>query len=93
MVPYASRELKLREEDYTTKELEGSAVNWALEKWHVWLTRRPILVGTDHVALTYIRTCPLTNNRITRWIIKFQQLDITCEHIKGKDSNTLADAL
>lgn len=86
-VAYASRGLKTQEADYMTMELEGLAVSWALGKWYLWLAGRLIRVRTDHAAFTFIGKCELSNNIMTRWIIKFQQFVITWEH------NTFADAL
>lgn len=91
-IAYCSRALKPAEKKYTVTELEGLAVVWALKKWHIWLAERPITVRTDHQALTFIQTCPLTSNRLSRWIMHIQQYDVEWQHIEGKE-NKYADYL
>ena len=89
-IAYASRSLKPAEAKYTTTEIEGLGVIFDLDKWY--FIGRKIKIRTNTIALTFLSTCKLTNNRITRWIIKSMEFDIEWEHIKGS-CNEPADTL
>ena len=87
-IAYASRALKPVETKYTTVELEALSVIWSLNKWHVILYGRRILVRTDNIALTFLKSCKLTNARINRWIVDFMKYDIEWRHVRGTDNKT-----
>ena len=91
-IAYASRMLKDTEIKYTTTEIEALAVLYAVNKWRVWLYGRPIKVETDHMALTFLLLCRLSNARITRWILELTQFNIEWKPIEGRH-NLLADTL
>ena len=91
-IAYASRTLSTTEMRYTTTEIEALSVIYALDKWRIWLYGRPIIVETDHIALTFLLSCRLSNMRITRWIIELAQFNISWKHIRGEE-NIIADAL
>ena len=47
---------------------------------------------TDHSAIKYLANKPVTNARITRWLILLQEFDITIKDRPGKE-NPVADFL
>ena len=51
-VTYVSRSLDGPEQNYSTAKLECLAVDWALEKWRVYLEGKKYHAVTDHQALT-----------------------------------------
>ncbi|GJU92548.1 putative reverse transcriptase domain-containing protein [Tanacetum coccineum] len=54
VIAYASRQLKVREENYTTYDLELGAVIFALRLWRHYLYGTKYVVFTDHKSLQYI---------------------------------------
>lgn len=83
------RSVKNSEEKYTT-ELEGLTGKWDLQNSYMWLVARPVLIRTDHAAL--LEEVQANDRRISRWISKFQQFNITWEDVSGKN-NELADSV
>lgn len=49
-------------------------------------------VHNDNEALSFILKCPLTNFRLTRWILAIQEYFFKINYCKGSD-NTIVDAL
>jgi len=47
---------------------------------------------TEHYAIKYLANKPITNGRITRWLILLQEFDITIKDRPGKE-NPVADFL
>ena len=88
----ASRTLKGPELSYFTTEKELLVIVWALQKFRTYLQGAHIINRTDHMALTFLRTCRFVNARLTRWILAIQDYDITMEHCPGKE-NIAADLL
>lgn len=92
VVSYASRVLRGPELSYTTTEKELLSIVWAMKKFITYLAGRNFEIQTDHHALTYIRQCKNTTNRLLRWSAFLQQFDFEIKHIKGKE-NKVADSL
>jgi hypothetical protein len=46
----------------------------------------------DHVAIKYLMNKPITNGRVTRWLLLLQEFDITILDKPGKD-NVVVDFL
>jgi transposase InsO family protein len=92
IVSTASRVLTPTEQKYSTCEQELLAVVYALQKFRMYVFGHQITVFSDNKALSFLKKCNLTSNRITRWILQLQEYDLNIIHIKGSD-NFLADAL
>ena len=56
VVAYASRQLKILEQNYATHDLELAAVVFALKLWRHYLYGSQFEVYTDHKSLKYIFT-------------------------------------
>ncbi|GJW17090.1 putative reverse transcriptase domain-containing protein [Tanacetum coccineum] len=54
MIAYASRQLKIHENNYTTHDLELGAVVFALKIWRHYLYGTKSVIYTDHKSLQYI---------------------------------------
>ena len=80
-IPYAiyyiSKNLALAELNYTVTEKEFLAVIHAINKFRHYITGYPVILFTDHSAIRYLANKPVTNGRITRWLILLQEFDIT----------------
>ncbi|GJX23662.1 putative reverse transcriptase domain-containing protein [Tanacetum coccineum] len=68
VIAYASRQLKVHKENYTTHDLELGAVVFALRLWRHYLYGTKFLVFTDHRSLQYILNQKELNLRQRQWI-------------------------
>jgi len=84
VIGYASRSLSDAERRYciTRKELLG--VVYGLKKYRQYLLGRPIIVRTDHAALTYLKKTPEPIGQQGRWLDLLGEFDITIQHRPGR---------
>ena len=87
-----SRTLHGAERAYFTTEEELLALVWSLRKYRSFFLGAKIKHGTDHIALSFLRSCKLVNKRLTRCIMAIQDYDIQVEFCPGIE-NTIADAI
>ncbi|GKA51283.1 putative reverse transcriptase domain-containing protein, partial [Tanacetum coccineum] len=69
VISYASRQLKVHEENYTTHDLELGAVVFALRLWRHYLYGMNYVVFTDHKSLRYTLNQKELNLRQRRYRI------------------------
>ncbi|GKC65953.1 putative reverse transcriptase domain-containing protein [Tanacetum coccineum] len=77
VIAYASRQLKVHEENYTTHDLELGAVVFTLRLWRHYLYGMKCVVFTDHKSLQYILNHKELNLRQRIWIKLLS--DYVCE--------------
>ncbi|GJV67693.1 putative reverse transcriptase domain-containing protein [Tanacetum coccineum] len=92
VIAYASRQLKVYEENYTTHDLKLGVVFFALRLWRHYLYVTKCVVFTDHKSLQYILNQKELNLRKQRWIELFSDYDCEIRYHPGK-ANVVADAL
>ncbi|GKB78001.1 putative reverse transcriptase domain-containing protein [Tanacetum coccineum] len=92
VIAYASRQLKVHEENYATHDLELGAVVFALRLWRHYLYGTKCVVFTDHKSLQYILNQKELNLRQRRWIELLSDYDCEIRYHPGK-GNVVADAL
>ncbi|GKD35081.1 putative reverse transcriptase domain-containing protein, partial [Tanacetum coccineum] len=92
VIAYASRQLKLNEENYTTHDLELGAVVFALKIWRHYLYGTKCTVFTDHKSLQHILNKKELNMRQCRWLKLLADYDCEIRYHPGK-ANIVADAL
>ncbi|GKA27350.1 putative reverse transcriptase domain-containing protein [Tanacetum coccineum] len=92
VIAYASRQLKVHEENYTTHDLELGAVVFALRLWRHYLYGTKCVVFTDHKSLQYILNKKELNLRQRRWIELLSDYDCEIRYHPGK-ANVVAGAL
>ncbi|GJR82191.1 putative reverse transcriptase domain-containing protein [Tanacetum coccineum] len=92
VIAYASRQLKVHEENYTTHDLELGAVVFALRLWRHYLYGTKCVDFTDHKSLQYILNQKELNLRQRRWIELLSDYDCEIRYHPGK-ANVVADAL
>ncbi|GJS81865.1 putative reverse transcriptase domain-containing protein [Tanacetum coccineum] len=90
--PYASRQLKIHEKNYTTHDLELGAVVFALKIWRHYLYGTKSFIYTDHKSLQHIFSQKELNMRQRRWIELFSDYDCEIRYHPSK-ANVVADAL
>ncbi|GKA42812.1 putative reverse transcriptase domain-containing protein [Tanacetum coccineum] len=92
VIAYASIQLKVHEENYTTHDLELGAVVFTLRLWRHYLYRTKCVVFTDHKSLHYILNQKELNLRQRRWIELLSDYDCEIRYYPRK-ANAVADAL
>ncbi|GJS20600.1 putative reverse transcriptase domain-containing protein [Tanacetum coccineum] len=84
VIAYASRQLKIHEENYTTHDLELVAVVFALKIWRHYLYGTKSVIYTDHKNLQHIFSQKELNMRQRRWIELFSDYDCEIHYHPGK---------
>ncbi|GJZ22559.1 putative reverse transcriptase domain-containing protein [Tanacetum coccineum] len=90
---YTSRQLKIHEKNYTTRDLELGAVVFALKMWRHYLYRTKIAIYTDHKILQRIfdqKELNMRQRRIKARILEAQSeaskdVNAPTEMLKGLD--------
>ena len=72
VVAYASRQLKLHEQNYPTHDLELAAVVFALKFWRHYLYGEKCRIFTNHKSLKYLLTQKELSLRQRRWLELFK---------------------
>ncbi|GKB34750.1 putative reverse transcriptase domain-containing protein [Tanacetum coccineum] len=92
VIAYASRQLKVLEENYTTRDLELGAIVFALRLWRHYLYGTKCVVFTNYKSLQYILNQKKLNLRQRRWIELLSDSD--CEfRYHPRKANVMADPL
>ena len=68
VVAYASRQLKLHEQNYPTHDLELAAVVFALKIWRHYLYGEKCRIFTDYKSLKYLLTQKDLNLRLSKGV-------------------------
>ncbi|KAI3715505.1 hypothetical protein L6452_22489 [Arctium lappa] len=92
VIAYASRQLKIHEENYPTHYLELAAVVFALKLWRHYLYGTKCKLYTDHKSLKYVFDQKELNMRQRRWFELLKDYDCELLYHPGK-ANVVADAL
>nr|GEW00494.1 putative reverse transcriptase domain-containing protein [Tanacetum cinerariifolium] len=92
VIAYASRYLKVHEENYTTHDLELGVIIFALRLWRHYLYGTKCVVFTDYKSLQYILNQKELNLRQRRWIELMSDYDCEIRYHPGK-GNVVADTL
>ncbi|GJT61005.1 putative reverse transcriptase domain-containing protein [Tanacetum coccineum] len=91
-IAYASRQLKIHEKNYTTRDLELGAIVFTLKMWRHYLYGTKCIVFTDHKSLKHILDQKELNMRQRRWLEFLSDYDCEIRYHPGK-ANMVADAL
>ena len=78
--------------NYAFTEKEFLAVIYAINKFHHYITGYDIFIHKDHSAIRYLMNKPITNGRITRWILLMQEFNVNVIDQPHKE-NQVADFL
>jgi len=89
---YISKNLTPAELNYTVTKKEFLAVMHAINKFHHYITGYQVFVHTNHSAIHLLINKPITNGRITCWLLLLREFDITIVDKPGKD-NVVANFL
>lgn len=89
---FISKNLTPAEHNYTVTEKEFLAVVYSINKFQHYITGYEVFVHTDHSTIRFLMNKPITNGRITRWLLLLQEFNITIVNRPGKE-NLVADFL
>nr|GFA02021.1 putative reverse transcriptase domain-containing protein [Tanacetum cinerariifolium] len=92
VISYASCQLKIHEENYTTQDLELGAVVFTLKTWRHYLYRTKCTVFTDHKSLQHILVQKELKMRQRRWLELLSDYDFDI-HYHLRKANVDVDAL
>nr|GEY65794.1 hypothetical protein [Tanacetum cinerariifolium] len=92
VIAYASRQLKIQKNNYTTHDLELEVVVFALKMWRHYLYGTKCVMFTDHKSLQHILDQNELNMRQRRWLEPLSGYDCEIHYQSGK-VNVVADAL
>ncbi|GJU91236.1 putative reverse transcriptase domain-containing protein [Tanacetum coccineum] len=84
VIAYASRQLKVHEENHATHDLELRAVVFTLRLWRHYLYGTKCVVFTDHKSVQYILNQKELNLRQRRWIELLSDYDCEIRYHPGK---------
>ena len=94
--PYAiyfiSKNISPAELNYTVTEKEFLAVVYSINKFCNYIIGYKVFVHTYHSAIIFLMNKPITNGRVTRWLLILQEFNITVIDRPGKE-NLVADFL
>ena len=63
--------------NYTITEKEFLAIVYYINKFRHYITGYKFFVHTDHSAIRFLINKPITNGRVTRWLLLLQEFNIT----------------
>jgi hypothetical protein len=92
IISTASRVLTEIERRYSVCEQELLAIVYAVKKFRIYIMCYPVTVYSDNKALSFLRKCTLTSDRVTRWVMQLQEYNLQIKHISGAQ-NFFADIL
>nr|GEW46821.1 putative reverse transcriptase domain-containing protein [Tanacetum cinerariifolium]GEX29233.1 putative reverse transcriptase domain-containing protein [Tanacetum cinerariifolium] len=92
VIAYASRQLKVHEQNYTTHDLEQGSAVFALKMWRHYLYGTKCTVFTDHKSLQNILDQKELNMRQQCWLELLSDYNCNIRYHPGK-ANVVADAL
>jgi hypothetical protein len=92
VIYFISKNLSPTELNYIVTEKEFLVVVYAINKFRHYIMGYEVFVHTDHSAIKFLMNKPITNGRITRWLLLLQEFNITIIDRPGKE-NLVADFL
>jgi hypothetical protein len=94
--PYAiyfiSKNLTPTELNYRVIEKYFLVVIHAINKFQHYITGYLVFLYTDHSSIIYLANKPITNGRVTRWLLLLQEFNITIKD-RPRRENIVADIL
>lgn len=89
---YISKNLTPAELNYTVTKKEFLVFIYGINKFRHYITGYPVALYTDHSTIKYLANKPITNGRVTRWLLLLQEFDITIKDRLGRE-NLVGDFL
>jgi hypothetical protein len=83
---FVSKNLSTAELNYTVTKKEFLAVVHAINKFHHYNIGYEVFIHIDHSTIRFLMNKPITNGRVTRWLLLLQEFNITVLDRPGKDN-------
>ena len=84
VIAYASKTLSRPERKYETTRKELLAIVYGLRQFKQYLLGRPIIIRTDHAALSWLKRTAEPMPQLARWLTFIEQFDYTILHRAGE---------
>ena len=84
VIAYMSKSSNEYEQKYCTTRRELLAVIMALNTFHHYVYGQEILLRTDNIAVSWLRSLKAPTGQVTRWLQQLETYNITAEHQPGK---------
>ena len=68
------------------------AVVYSINKFHHYIIGYEVFVHNDHSSIRFLMNKPITNGRVTQWLLLLQEFNITINDRPSKE-NIVADFL
>jgi hypothetical protein len=73
---FVSKNLSPAELNYTITEKEFLEVVHAINKFRHYITGYKVFIHTNHSTIIFLMNKPITNGRVTRWLLLLQKFNI-----------------
>ena len=83
---FISKNLTPAELNYTVTEKEFLAVVYSINKFRHYITSYEVFVHTDHSSIRFLMNKPITNGRVTQWLLLLQEFNIIIIDRPGKEN-------
>jgi hypothetical protein len=83
---FVSKNLSPAEVNYTVIEKELLVVVYAINKFRHYITGYQSFAHTDHSSIKFLMKKPVTNPRVTRWLLLLQEFNINIIDRPDKDN-------
>ena len=83
---FISKNLTPVELKYIVTEKEFLVVVYSINKFHHNITGYEFFVHTDHFPIIFLMNKPITNGRVTRWILLLQEFNIAFVDRAGREN-------
>jgi hypothetical protein len=74
---FVSKNLSPTELNYTVTEKDFLAVVHAINKFHHYITGYEVFAHIDHSTIRFLMNKPITNGRVTRWLLLLQEFNVS----------------
>lgn len=85
-VTYTSRNLLDRERRYSTIKKECLAIRFRIQHFDYYLKGKEFILEVDHKLMVYLSQFKDVNDRLLRWVLKFQDYRYRVVHFASKDN-------
>jgi hypothetical protein len=89
VIYFISKNITPAELNYIVTENEFLAVIFVINKVRHYITGYEVFVHTDHSAIRYLMNKPITNGRVTRWLLLLQEFNITIIDRPSKENQVV----
>ena len=83
---FVSKNLTPAKLNYIVTKKNILTVVYAINKFHHYIIGYEFFVHTDHSAIIFLMNKPITDGRVTRWLLLLQEFNITIVDRPGREN-------